>query len=89
MIFNKRGLEYLRVAKEYNLYKRLGDINICGVFDIFKVKVSVIFSGTGVFPPRRDGCYITLVLIRMINYISPIVFKWAYEYVWVVVLVWP
>ena len=30
---------------------------MCGVFDMFKVKVPVIFVGTAGFSPRRDGLY--------------------------------
>jgi len=36
---------------------------MCRVFDMSKVKVPVIFSGTEGFPPRRDGRY--LILIKM------------------------
>jgi hypothetical protein len=34
--------------------------------------------------PRTFPYYVTSVLTRMINYISPVVFEWACEYVWVV-----
>jgi len=30
---------------------------MCRVFDMSKVKVPIIFSGTEGFPPRRDGRY--------------------------------
>jgi len=33
---------------------------MCRVFDMFKVEVPVVFSGTEGFPPRRDGRYSTV-----------------------------
>ena len=41
---SKRGLGCLSVAREYDVYKSLGDIDMCGIFDIFKVKVPIIFG---------------------------------------------
>jgi hypothetical protein len=59
VVREKRGLECSRVAREYDLYKSLGDIDMCKDFDMFKVKVPVISSGMEGFPLRRDGRYET------------------------------
>jgi len=40
---------------EHDLYKNLGDIDMCREFDMFKVKVYVIFFGTVGFSLRREG----------------------------------
>jgi hypothetical protein len=61
-----RGLECLRVAMEHDLYKSLGDVNMCRKFNMFEIKVPIIFFGTPVFPARRDGRY---------NYISSLSFS--------------
>jgi len=39
VISSKRGLEFSRVAREYALHKSFEDVDICGVFNTFKVKV--------------------------------------------------
>ncbi len=36
---SRRGSEIPGVAMEHHLYKDLRDINVCGEFNIFKVKV--------------------------------------------------
>ena len=54
-ISSKRGLGWSIVAKEYDLYKSLGCIDMCKIFDRFEVEVPAKFSGTEGFPPRRDG----------------------------------
>jgi hypothetical protein len=41
---------------EYDLYKILGDVDMCKEFDMFKVKVPIIFFGTVGFSPCMDGC---------------------------------
>jgi hypothetical protein len=41
---------------KHDLYKNLGDIDMCREFDIFKVKVYIVFSGTVDFSPCREGC---------------------------------
>ena len=51
---SKRGFVCSRVAGEYDLYTSLGDVDRCGVFDMFKVKVPVIFSCTKGFSPQGD-----------------------------------
>jgi hypothetical protein len=38
------GSECSGVAMEHNLYKNMGDIDMCTEFDMFEVKVSVFFS---------------------------------------------
>ena len=43
------------VAREYDVCKYLGDVDVCRVFDVSKVKVPVLFPGTEGFPPHRDG----------------------------------
>jgi hypothetical protein len=40
---------------EHDLYKILGDIDMCREFNMFKVKVHVIFFGTVGFSLRREG----------------------------------
>lgn len=54
-ISSKRGLECSKMAGEYALHQSLGEVDMCGGFDTFKVKVPVIYFGTGGFSPRRDG----------------------------------
>ena len=53
----QRGSECLEVAMEYDLCKNIGYINVCTEFDIFKVKVYIIFLGTMDFSARREGRY--------------------------------
>jgi len=43
------------VAGECDFYISLEDVDMCGVFDMFKIKVPVIIFGTEGFSPRRDG----------------------------------
>jgi hypothetical protein len=43
------------VAVEHNLYTNIRVINVCIEFDIFEVKVPIIFFSTLVFSARRDG----------------------------------
>ncbi len=43
------------MAREYDIHISLGDVDMCGVFDMFKVEVPDMFSGTEGFSPRRDG----------------------------------
>ena len=43
------------MAREYELYKMLADVDMCGVFDVFNVEVPIIFFGTEGFSLRRDG----------------------------------
>jgi hypothetical protein len=45
------------VATERDLYKIIGDIDVCIKFDLLKVKVPIIFLGTVGFSLRRDGRY--------------------------------
>ena len=45
------------VAREYDLCKNLGDVDMCRAFDMSKVEVPVKFSGTQGFPSRRDARY--------------------------------
>jgi len=40
---------------EHDLYKSLGDVEICRKFDMFEVQVPIIFFGTLVFSACRDG----------------------------------
>ncbi len=54
---SRRGLKYLRVATEHNLYKYIGDINIYTEFKILKVRVPIIFLNTVGFSPLREGYY--------------------------------
>ena len=42
---------------EHDLYKNLGDIDMCREFDMFKVKVYIIFFGTVGFSLHREGRY--------------------------------
>jgi len=41
----------------FDLYKNIGDVNVCTEFKLLKVKVPMIFLGTVGFSPRRDGRY--------------------------------
>ena len=52
------GLGCSIVAREYDLCKILGCIDMGRVFDVSKVKVPLIFSGTEGFPARRDARYL-------------------------------
>jgi hypothetical protein len=45
------------VATERDLYKIIGDVNVCTKFDLLKVKVVIIFLGIVGFSPRRDRRY--------------------------------
>jgi hypothetical protein len=45
------------VASEHDLYKNMGNIDECIDFEMFKVKVPIIFLGTAGFSLRRDGRY--------------------------------
>jgi hypothetical protein len=52
-----RGLEYLRLATEHDLYKTIGDIDVCTEFEILKVKVPIVFLGTvGFCCSGNPGC---------------------------------
>jgi hypothetical protein len=48
------GLEYLAVVMEHDLYINIRVINMCIEFDIFEVKVLIIFFGILVFSVRRN-----------------------------------
>ena len=55
---------------EHNLYTNMGVIDVCTGFDMFEVKVPMIFFGTVGFSPRRDGrCidYLLLLLERVLS----------------------
>jgi len=43
------------VAKEHKLCKDIEDVDVCIRFEVLKVEVLIIFSGTQGFPARRDG----------------------------------
>ena len=45
------------MAIEHDLYKNMGDIDVCTEFDMFEVKVPIIFLGTVGFSLRREGRY--------------------------------
>lgn len=45
------------VAIKYGLYKNIGYDNVCINFEMFKVKVPLIFFGAVGFPPRGEGRY--------------------------------
>jgi len=42
---------------EYDLHKNIGFTGVCTEFDMFDVKVPIIFSGTQGFPARTDARY--------------------------------
>jgi hypothetical protein len=52
-----RGSECLGVATEHDLYKSIGDVNVCTEFEMLKVKVPINFLGTVGFSLRREGPY--------------------------------
>jgi hypothetical protein len=43
------------MAIERNLYKEIGNINVCIEFEMLKIKVPIIFLGTVGFSLRREG----------------------------------
>jgi hypothetical protein len=45
------------VATEHDLYKSIGDVNVCTEFEMLKVKVPINFLGTVGFSLRREGRY--------------------------------
>jgi hypothetical protein len=51
----RRDPKYLEVAIVYNLYRTMGDLNVCVEFELLKVKVPIVFLGIEGFSPRRDG----------------------------------
>jgi len=57
------GSECLGVVREHDLYKNIGDIYMCADFERVKVKVPIIFFGTEGFSARRDGRYLSNILI--------------------------
>ena len=48
-------LEYWALAVKHDVYTNLEDINVCTEFELFEVKVPIIFLGTVGFSARRDG----------------------------------
>jgi hypothetical protein len=50
-----RGSECLGVATEHDLYKNIGDVDVCTEFEMLKVKVLIIFLGTVGFLLPREG----------------------------------
>ena len=42
---SKKGLEYLGIATEYNLYKNIRNTDVCTEFEMLEVKVLIIFLG--------------------------------------------
>jgi hypothetical protein len=40
---------------EHNLYKNIGVIEVCTEFDMFEIRVPIIFLGTVGFSLRREG----------------------------------
>jgi hypothetical protein len=53
-VSSRRGLECSRVTTEYNTYKNLAEVDIYREFDMFEVKVLVIFFGTAGFSVHRN-----------------------------------
>ena len=43
------------MATEHDLYKNIGDVDVCIEFEMPKVKVPIIFLGTVGFSPPREG----------------------------------
>jgi hypothetical protein len=56
---------------EHDLYKNMGDIDVCIEFDMFEVKVPIIFLGTVGFSLRREGRY-TYVVGQDLNYVRKV-----------------
>jgi hypothetical protein len=42
------------VAIEHDLYENIGNINVCTNFEMFNVKVLIIFFGKQAFSARRE-----------------------------------
>jgi hypothetical protein len=49
------GSECSAMAMEHDLYTNIRVIDVYTEFDIFEVKVPIIFFGTPIFSARRDG----------------------------------
>ena len=45
------------MATEHDLYKIIGDIDVCTEFEMLQVKVPISFLGTVGFSLRREGRY--------------------------------
>ena len=43
------------MATEHDLYKNIRDVDVCTEFNMFEVKVLIIFLGTMGFSLRREG----------------------------------
>jgi hypothetical protein len=54
---------------EHDLHTSIKVINVCTEFDIFEVKVPIIFFGTPVFSARRDGRYLVILSSHFIKLI--------------------
>jgi hypothetical protein len=59
--FGGRGLSGSEVATEHDLYKTIGNIDVCIEFELLKVKVPIVFLGTVGFSPPREGRYLVLL----------------------------
>jgi hypothetical protein len=59
--FSGRGLSGSEVATEHDLYKTIGNIDVCIEFELLKVKVPIDFLGTVGFSPPREGRYLVLL----------------------------
>jgi hypothetical protein len=61
---SKRGSECSGITADHDLYKNIGDVEVCIEFEMLKVKVSIIFLCTWV------SCYVgmgvTLLLLEIV-----------------------
>ena len=61
-----KGLEYLKLATEHNIFKNIRNIDIYIDFEMIKVKVPIKFLGTADFFATRDGRYSLSIKKRML-----------------------
>ena len=61
-----KGLEYLNLATEHNIFKNIRNIDMYIDFEMIKVKVPMKFLGTAGFSLRRDGHYSLSIQKRML-----------------------
>ena len=51
----ERGPDCLGVAIAHDLYRTMGNIDVCAESELLEVKVPIVFLGTVGFSPRREG----------------------------------
>ena len=60
------------MATEHNLYKNMGDIDVCTEFEMLKVKVPISFLGmVGFSPLGRDVSFLSFIALYQSMYDCP------------------